>query len=53
VVPIWMSTSQLYGGTDEFNEGVLNDVENYLSGKNNEKLPELFVELLTETSNDY
>ncbi len=50
VVPIWMSTSKLYGGTDEFNEGVLNDVENYLAGKNNEKLPELFFELLQQTS---
>lgn len=50
VVPIWMSTSQIYGGTDEFKEGVLNDVENYLTGKNNEKLPELFGELLTQTS---
>ncbi len=50
VVPIWMSTSQIYGGTDEFKDGVLNDLENFLSGKNNEKLPGLFVELLTQTS---
>lgn len=50
VVPIWMSTSQLYGGTDEFKEGVLNDLENFLSGSNNDKLPELFLRLLVETS---
>jgi hypothetical protein len=50
VVPIWMSTSQLYGGTDEFKEGVLNDVENFLTGNNNDNLPELFLELLTQTS---
>ena len=50
VVPIWMSTSRVYGGTDEFKEGVLNDVENYLTGNNNGKLQELFPELLTQTS---
>ncbi len=51
VVPIWMSTSQLYGGTDEFKEGVLNDLENFLTGNNNDKLPGLFLKLLVETSN--
>lgn len=50
VVPIWLSTSQLYGGTDEFKEGVLNDLENFLSGNNNDKLPGLFLRLLVETS---
>ncbi|MCA1760580.1 MAG: hypothetical protein LC658_12505, partial [Bacteroidales bacterium] len=50
VVPIWMSTSQVYGGTDEFKEGVLNDVDNFLKGNNNEKLPELFLQLLLDTS---
>jgi PKD repeat protein len=50
VVPIWMSTSRIYGGTDEFKEGVLNDLDNYLSGKNNEKLPELYLELPEQTS---
>ncbi len=50
VVPIWMSTSKLYGGTDEFKEGVLNDLENFLSGNNNDQLPELFFKLLEQTS---
>ena len=50
VVPIWMATSQLYGGTDEFNEGVLNDVENFLKGGNNDKLSGLFLNLWTQTS---
>ncbi|MGM0620928.1 MAG: PKD domain-containing protein, partial [Bacteroidota bacterium] len=50
VVPAWMSTSQLYGGTAEFNKGVLDDLQNYLSGKNNAKLPELFTELLNSTA---
>ncbi len=50
VVPIWMSTSQIYGGTDEFKEGVLNDVDNYLAGNNNEKLQEQFLELVQQTA---
>ena len=50
VVPIWMSTSKIYGGTDEFNEGVLNDADNYLSGNNNAMFPELFSELLQQTA---
>ncbi|WP_372935130.1 PKD domain-containing protein [Mariniphaga sediminis] len=50
VVPIWMSTSELYGGTEEFSNGVLNDVDNFLNGNNNEKLPSLFLELLIQTS---
>jgi PKD repeat protein len=50
VVPIWMSTSELYGGTEEFSNGVLNDVENFLKGNNNDKLPRLFLELLIQTS---
>lgn len=50
VVPVWMSTSKVYGGTDEFKEGVLNDVDNYLSGNNNGKLSSLFLELLQQTS---
>jgi len=50
VVPIWISTSELYGGTEEFSNGVLNDVENFLKGNNNDKLPELFLNLWTETS---
>ncbi|SHI62757.1 hypothetical protein SAMN05444280_10442 [Tangfeifania diversioriginum] len=50
VVPVWMSTSQLYGGTAEFNKGVLDDLQNFLSGKNNAKLPELFTELLDSTA---
>lgn len=50
VNPIWQETSKLYGGTEEFNDGVLNDLENFLNGKNNEKLRELFIKLLVETS---
>jgi PKD repeat protein len=51
VVPIWMSTSELYGGTEEFNKGVLNDLENFLKGNRNAELPQLFRELLLQTSN--
>ncbi|MCG6187828.1 PKD domain-containing protein [Maribellus maritimus] len=50
VVPIWMSTSKIYGGTDKFKEGVLNDIDNYLAGKNNEKLRSQFLELLQQTA---
>jgi len=46
---IWLQTSALYGGTIEFKEGVLNDVDNYLSGKNNGNLETLFVNLLKTT----
>lgn len=46
---IWTQTSALYGGTTEFKDGVLNDVDNYLSGKNNANLETLFVSLLKTT----
>ena len=46
---IWLQTSILYGGTDEFKEGVLNDVDNYLNGNNNGNLETLFVNLLRTT----
>jgi len=48
---IWLETSKLYGGTTEFKEGVLNDIDNFLSGKNNEKLDVLFVNLFRNTTN--
>jgi len=51
VTPTWNATSRLYGGTAEFNKGVLNDVDDFLSGKNNESLSKLFSELLSTTSN--
>ncbi|BBE17111.1 hypothetical protein AQPE_1260 [Aquipluma nitroreducens] len=47
---IWLQTSALYGGTTEFTKGVLNDVDNYLSGKNNGNLESLFVNLLKTTA---
>jgi len=47
---IWTQTSALYGGTTEFKDGVLNDVDNYLSGKNNANLETLFVSLLKTTA---
>jgi hypothetical protein len=47
---IWTQTSAIYGGTTEFKEGVLNDVDNYLSGKNNGNLESLFVNLLKTTA---
>jgi PKD repeat protein len=47
---IWLETSKLYGGTTEFKEGVLNDIDNFLSGKNNDKLDVLFVNLFRNTT---
>ena len=39
---IWIDTSTLYGGTSNFRRGVLNDVENFLSGKRNQDLQTMF-----------
>lgn len=50
VVPIWQSTSELYGGTADFNQGLLDDAEKFLNGQNNEKLPGMFLELLQQTA---
>lgn len=50
VNPIWLQTSQVYGGTAQFNKGVINDIDNFLSGKNNGKLLQLFEKLLNETA---
>lgn len=46
---IWTQTSTIYGGTTEFKEGVLNDVDNYLNGKNNGNLEPLFINLMRTT----
>ena len=51
VEPIWRQTLILYGGTPEFTKGILNRVDDYMSGKLNDSLPKLFVELLTQTAN--
>ncbi|MFW6259775.1 MAG: PKD domain-containing protein [Tangfeifania sp.] len=50
VAPIWKSTSEIYGGTADFNNGVLDDADKFLNGQNNEKLPEMFPELLQQTA---
>jgi hypothetical protein len=51
VVPIWEATSKLYGGTDKFSEGVLDDFDNFLTGTHNARLSEMFVDLINHTSN--
>ena len=51
VQKIWFETSTLYGGTAQFKEGVLNDADNFLNGKNNGKLVEMFVKLMQTTAN--
>ncbi|WP_423126901.1 PKD domain-containing protein [Gaoshiqia sp. Z1-71] len=50
VHPIWLKTMELYGGSGTFGNGVLNDIDNFLSGKNNPMLPDLFIGLLSETA---
>jgi len=47
----WNETSALYGGTPGFRNGVLNDLNSYLTGLNNSKLESDFIELLTLTAN--
>ncbi|MBN2635896.1 MAG: PKD domain-containing protein [Prolixibacteraceae bacterium] len=49
VHPIWLETSIVYGGKAEFNNGVLNDIKNFLSGKNDGKLQTMFEKLLDTT----
>jgi hypothetical protein len=49
VHPVWLETSKLYGGTREFSTGVLNDIDNFLSGKNNGNLQIMFEKLLNAT----
>ncbi len=46
---IWTETAKIYGGTADFKEGVLNDIDNFLSGKNNGKLLVMFEKLLNTT----
>ena len=50
VAPIWMSTSELYGGTEEYKNGVLDDIDNYLTGSYNGNLVEMFTDILNQTS---
>lgn len=51
VVPVWEATSNLYGGTDKFNEGVIDDMDNFLTGRHNARLPEMFAQLINQTGN--
>jgi hypothetical protein len=47
---IWEGTSKLYGGTDKFKDGVIDDIDNFLVGKHNQRLPEMFTDLLNTTT---
>lgn len=51
VQQIWQQTSQLFGGMPGFKNGILNDIDNYLAGKNNSKLEVDFLKLLIATQN--
>jgi len=50
VTVTWNETSALYGGTPGFKNGVLNDLNSYLTGLNNKRLESEFLELLTLTA---
>ncbi|MCE5204599.1 MAG: PKD domain-containing protein [Porphyromonadaceae bacterium] len=50
VEPIWVSTSELYGGTANFGKGVLDDADNFLTGNHNDRLEEMFSHVWEETS---
>lgn len=47
---IWESTGKIYGGTATFKDGVLDDLDGYLSGKHNQRLPGIFMELMEQTT---
>ena len=47
---VWESTSQLYGGTADYNDGVLDDTDAFLEGEHNDQLESMFKELLSSTS---
>jgi PKD repeat protein len=49
VAEIWEKTSKKYGGTEEFNNGVLDDIAAYLSGQNNGVIAVEMRVLLQET----
>ncbi len=51
VIVTWNATSGLYGGTPKFKNGVLNDLNSYLTGINNQRLESEFLELLIVTAN--
>ena len=48
--PIWMLISNLYGGTDQFTNGVLNQIDVYLMGGKNNDLKERFPSVLFKTT---
>jgi len=47
---IWLDTSNLYGGTAQFPKGVLNDIDNFLSGKRNVDLQTMFEKPLNNSA---
>ena len=49
ITKILTRTQQLYGGTSEFNKGVLDELERFLNGDANDRLEELFYSLLKDT----
>ncbi len=51
VQQIWASTSELYGGSEQFGKGVLDDTDNFLKGNNNESLVNMFIQLMQDTVN--
>ncbi|MEN8115384.1 MAG: PKD domain-containing protein [Bacteroidota bacterium] len=50
VVDIWNQTAQIYGGTADFKEGVLDQVDLFLKGGANGQLEEMFIKLLMQTA---
>jgi len=51
VTVTWNETSALYGGTPGFKNGILNDLNSYLTGLNNDRLESEFLGLLNVTAN--
>ncbi len=49
VSPIWQATSGLYGGSQSFPNGVINDIDNFLTGRKNSELNS-FLKILLQTS---
>lgn len=50
VIPTWEATSKIFGGTDKYKSGVLDDADKWLRGDHNTRLQKVMVGLLKKTA---
>lgn len=50
VIPVWVKTKGIYGNDGEYDKGVIDELDQWINGDHNDKIPKIFGELLTTTA---